>query len=195
MLSQLPHSVKFLYTKGIAHQIQSIVEMFPNWDSRWILQDTFWVFLPDIQIKSSIPSNLQLKSLTSIKRILSRPPTAAGKIYHPVPGLILISQYCSRLELRRHLCPIYPSSRGFETMKTRRLVCWCAVFAFWGSGGLILWRIWNFQKSLPDPLGSYIEFTIMFLATFYVLALFPVKRCVDRFCFPIGTPVANNEGS
>ncbi|HYA43775.1 MAG TPA: hypothetical protein VEF34_20935 [Syntrophobacteraceae bacterium] len=79
-------------------------------------------------------------------------------------------------------------------MKTRCLLCRLAVFVFWACGAFILWRIWNFQKSLPDPLGSYIEFAVMFLTTFYVLALFPMKRWADRFFFAIGAPVADNEG-
>ena len=63
--------------------------------------------------------------------------------------------------------------------KTRKTMGLCAVIVFWVSGALLLWRIWNYQKSLPDPIGSYIEFTVMFLVTFYVLALFPIKSCVD----------------
>jgi len=47
-------------------------------------------------------------------------------------------------------------------------------------------KIWIYQKSLPDPLGSYIEFSIMFLVTFHVLALVPIKRCVDWFLWRSG---------
>ncbi len=65
--------------------------------------------------------------------------------------------------------------------KTRKALGWFAVFVFWVSGAVLLWRIWNYQKSLPDPIGSYIEFTVMFLVTFYVLALVPIKNCVDWF--------------
>jgi len=60
-----------------------------------------------------------------------------------------------------------------------RTVGWCAVFAIWALGASLLLKIWNYQKSLPDPLGSYIEFAVMFVVTFYVLALFPIKHCVD----------------
>lgn len=63
--------------------------------------------------------------------------------------------------------------------KIKRPVCWCAVFAFWVTGALVLLKIWNYQKSLPDPIGSYVEFLLMFLVTFYVLALLPIKHCVD----------------
>jgi len=63
-----------------------------------------------------------------------------------------------------------------EALKSIR---WCAVFALWALGAFILRQLWNFQKSLPDPFGSYIEFTIMFLATFYFLILFPIKHCID----------------
>ena len=65
--------------------------------------------------------------------------------------------------------------------KTKKIMGWCAVIIFWVSGAVLLWRIWNYQKSLPDPIGSYIEFSVMFLVTFYVLALFPIKSCVDWF--------------
>ncbi|MGO9373373.1 MAG: hypothetical protein ACLQBD_14865 [Syntrophobacteraceae bacterium] len=65
--------------------------------------------------------------------------------------------------------------------KTKKTMGWCAVIVFWVSGAVLLWRIWNYQKSLPDPIGSYIEFSVMFLVTFYVLALFPIKSCVDWF--------------
>lgn len=58
---------------------------------------------------------------------------------------------------------------------------WCTVFAFWVFGAFLLRALWNYQKTLPDPLGSYIEFALMFLVTFYVLAIFPIKRCVDWF--------------
>lgn len=35
-------------------------------------------------------------------------------------------------------------------------------------GVFVLLRILNYQKSLSDPLGSYIEFATVFLVTFYV---------------------------
>jgi dolichyl-phosphate-mannose--protein O-mannosyl transferase len=66
-------------------------------------------------------------------------------------------------------------------MKVQRSVGWCAVFALWVLGALLLLKIWNYQESLPDPIGSYIQFTVMFLATFYFLALVPIKRCVYWF--------------
>ncbi len=65
--------------------------------------------------------------------------------------------------------------------KMQKPLCWCSGFAFWILGAFLLLKIWNYQKSLPDPLGSYIEFSIMFLVTFYFLALFPIKHCVDWF--------------
>ncbi len=77
--------------------------------------------------------------------------------------------------------------------KMRKPLGWCAVFIFWGLGALLLWRIWDYQKSLPDSLGSYIEFTVIFLVTFYGLALFPIKYCVDRFCSLFGLPLVTNE--
>lgn len=70
--------------------------------------------------------------------------------------------------------------------KITRTVGWCAVFAFWAFGALLFRQIWIYQKSLPDPLGSYIEFAIMFLVTFYVLALFPIKHCVDWLLYRCG---------
>ncbi len=63
--------------------------------------------------------------------------------------------------------------------KIVKSVDWCAVFAFWILGAFALLKMWKFATSLPDPLGSYIEVTVMFLSTLYVLALFPIKHCVD----------------
>jgi hypothetical protein len=57
---------------------------------------------------------------------------------------------------------------------------WIVVWAIWSLGGLFLWILWNLQKSFPDPLGSYIEFALMFVFTFYPFALVPIKSAVDR---------------
>jgi len=65
--------------------------------------------------------------------------------------------------------------------KMQTVVGWCAGIVFWMLGAFLLQRIWSYQKSLPDPAGSYIEFTVMFLVTFYIFALFPIKYCVDWF--------------
>ncbi|MGO9019989.1 MAG: hypothetical protein ACLQVJ_16760 [Syntrophobacteraceae bacterium] len=78
--------------------------------------------------------------------------------------------------------------------KITRTVGWCAVFAFWAFGALFLRQIWIYLKSLPDPLGSYIEFSIMFLVTFYVLALLPIKHCVDRFLCRSGLVEKTSQG-
>ncbi|SPF43788.1 exported hypothetical protein [Syntrophobacter sp. SbD1] len=81
-------------------------------------------------------------------------------------------------------------------MKTmRKPISWCAVFVCWALGGLLLLKIWTYQKSLPDPLGSYIEFSIMFLITFYVLALLPIKHSVDWFLFRCGLFADTNRNS
>jgi hypothetical protein len=78
-------------------------------------------------------------------------------------------------------------------MKTmQRPVGWCAVFALWVLGAFLLLKIWNYQKSLPDPIGSYTEFTVMLLVTFYVLALFPIKHCVDSFLCRCGFSTDTN---
>ena len=61
-------------------------------------------------------------------------------------------------------------------------------------GAFLLLKIWNYQKSLPDPLGSYIEFPIMFLVTFYVLVLFPIKHCVDWFLCRSGFVEKTSQG-
>ncbi len=79
--------------------------------------------------------------------------------------------------------------------KIRKPLGWCAVFTFWVFGALLLRQIWNYQKSLPDPLGSYIEFAIMFFVTFYVLALFPIKSCVDWFFCRSGLSPATDQDS
>jgi hypothetical protein len=78
--------------------------------------------------------------------------------------------------------------------KIRRTLGWCSVFIFWAWGAVLLWQIWNYQKSLSDPIGSYIEFAIMFLVTFYVLALFPIKSCVDWFLCRCGLSAVTNQG-
>ncbi len=58
-------------------------------------------------------------------------------------------------------------------------VCWLAVFALWALGAVFLLEVWNYQKALTDPLGSYVEFSVKFFVTFYLLALLPIKRCVN----------------
>ncbi|MDR3554970.1 MAG: hypothetical protein P4L55_09470 [Syntrophobacteraceae bacterium] len=65
-------------------------------------------------------------------------------------------------------------------MKKKELCCSCAALVLWGLGAVLLLGLWNYQKSLSDPLGAYIQFSLMFLATFYVLAFFPIKECLDR---------------
>ncbi|MGO9311712.1 MAG: hypothetical protein ACLQDI_03135 [Syntrophobacteraceae bacterium] len=62
----------------------------------------------------------------------------------------------------------------------QRFVGGCTIFALWGLGAFLLLKIWIYQESLPDPLGSCIEFAVMFPVAFYVLALFPIKHCVER---------------
>ncbi len=69
--------------------------------------------------------------------------------------------------------------------KSQSSIGWCAVFVFRVLGALLLLKIWNYQKSLPDPIGSYIEFSAMFVLTFYVLVPFPIKHCVDCFSLPL----------
>lgn len=64
-------------------------------------------------------------------------------------------------------------------LRMRNTCSWCLTLFFWVSGALLLQQIWNYQKTLSDPLGSYIEFATMFFVTFYVLALFPIKHYVD----------------
>lgn len=76
---------------------------------------------------------------------------------------------------------------------TKELCCLCAALILWGLGAVILVEIWNYQKSLSDPLGAYIQFTVMFLATFYVLALFPIKHCLNRLFFGPGAPAVPRE--
>ena len=78
--------------------------------------------------------------------------------------------------------------------KMTKTVGWCAVFALWALGALLLRKIWIYQKSLPDPLGSYIEFLVMFLITFHVLTLLPIKRCVDWFLCRSGLVEQTNRG-
>jgi hypothetical protein len=77
----------------------------------------------------------------------------------------------------------------------KKPVCWFSVFAIWVLGAFVLQQIWNYQKSLPDPLGSYIEFAIMFFVTFYVLALLPIKACVDWFFRLCGLDTVTNQDS
>lgn len=73
-------------------------------------------------------------------------------------------------------------------MKNKKeLCCRCTALVLWGLGALILQEIWKYQKSLSDPLGAYIQFTVMFLATFYVLAFLPIKQCLDRLFRRTGT--------
>lgn len=62
----------------------------------------------------------------------------------------------------------------------KELFCCFSAVILWGLGAGLLLVIWRYQQALPDPLGAYIKFTLMFVATFYVLALFPIKHCLDR---------------
>jgi hypothetical protein len=78
--------------------------------------------------------------------------------------------------------------------KMRRPICWCVVFVFWVLGAFLLLKIWNYQKSLLDPLGSYIEFSVMFAVTFYILVLFPIKHCVNWFLCRCGFSADTNGG-
>lgn len=78
--------------------------------------------------------------------------------------------------------------------KMRKPLGWCVIFILWGLGALFLWQIWEYQKSLPDPLASYIEFTAMFLITFYVLVLFLIKYWVDRFFSLFELSVVTDDG-
>ncbi len=65
------------------------------------------------------------------------------------------------------------------------LAIWLIAFTLWLCGAGCLWKLWQFQKILPDPAASYIEFSVMFIATFYILALFPIKDFVHRVLFGI----------
>lgn len=78
-------------------------------------------------------------------------------------------------------------------MKSRQeFYCCCTALLLWSLGAVLLWEMWRYQESLSDPLGAYIQFTVMFLATFYVLALFPIKHCLDRFLFRSGPPTESH---
>ncbi len=65
--------------------------------------------------------------------------------------------------------------------KIKNPVCWLAGFTLWALGAILLAALWNYQKALSDPLGSYLEFSIKFFVTFYLLFLLPIKRCVNWF--------------
>ncbi len=55
--------------------------------------------------------------------------------------------------------------------RVTKSIGWCVAFTLWLLGAFILLKISNYQKSMPDPL----------LVTFYILALFPIKYCLDLF--------------
>ena len=78
--------------------------------------------------------------------------------------------------------------------KMQKPICWGVVFVFWVLGAFLLLKIWNYQKSLLDPLGSYIEFSVMFVVTFYILVLFPIKHCVNWFLCRCGFSADTNGG-
>ncbi len=63
---------------------------------------------------------------------------------------------------------------------TRNILGWMITMTIWTFGAVILWVIWQYQKTMADPAASFIEFTIMFVSTFYILALVPIKDIVDR---------------
>jgi hypothetical protein len=62
------------------------------------------------------------------------------------------------------------------------VLTWSITLAIWAMGAVSLWKIWQFQKALPDPVGSYIEFTLMFIITFYLLMLIPIKYLANILC-------------
>lgn len=66
---------------------------------------------------------------------------------------------------------------------SKNIIGWLLAITIWGSGAVILRTLWLYQKTLPDPTASFIELTVMFISTFYILALFPIKDTVDRVCF------------
>jgi len=69
-----------------------------------------------------------------------------------------------------------------------------ALFLFSGFWELfLLLKIRNYQKLLSDPLGSYIEFLVMFVVTFYVFVLFPIKHFVDWFLCRCGFSADTNQ--
>ena len=72
-------------------------------------------------------------------------------------------------------------AEGLDMEKIRRYLEWSVIFTLWVSGAVLLWELWKYQRTLPDPIGSCIEFAVMFAATFYVLILFPIKHCVGWF--------------
>ncbi|MCE5335056.1 MAG: hypothetical protein LLG06_10780 [Desulfobacteraceae bacterium] len=65
-------------------------------------------------------------------------------------------------------------------MNARNLLSWCLSLALWTIGAILLWKAWIYQKALPDPLGSYIEFGIMFVSTFYILVLVVIKTLINN---------------
>lgn len=56
---------------------------------------------------------------------------------------------------------------------------WIVSCVLWSAGVFLLWKAWKYQKTLPDPVGSFIEFTVMFVATFYIFMLIPIKCRMD----------------
>ncbi len=63
------------------------------------------------------------------------------------------------------------------------MLIWSITLVLWAMGAISLWKLWLFQKALSDPIGSYIEFSLMFVTTFYVLALIPIKYVINAvFC-------------
>lgn len=57
---------------------------------------------------------------------------------------------------------------------------WTIALALWAFGAFLLWEIWQYQKTLADPLGSYVEFAVMFITTFYGFALIPIKISINN---------------
>ncbi len=63
---------------------------------------------------------------------------------------------------------------------TRNSLGWLVTMTIWIIGAVILWAVWQYQKTMADPAASFIEFTIMFVSTFYILTLVLIKDTVDR---------------
>ncbi len=64
-------------------------------------------------------------------------------------------------------------------MNAKNILSWALSLTVWTAGAIILWRVWIYQKTLPDPLGSYIEFTVMFITTFYIFVLILIKQWMN----------------
>jgi len=74
------------------------------------------------------------------------------------------------------------SKSEMEAKRTRRgdSARWAISFVIWGFGAYILLELWYWGRGVADPAGYILDAMIYLVATFYFLALGPIREWVSR---------------